>query len=171
VIRVSLITVSDSVASGEREDRGAPACEQALKDAGIPFEVVRREALPDDRPQIARAIRLDADAQRSDLVILTGGTGVAPRDRTPEAIREVIEFEVPGLAEKMRRDTGKDFPAAYLSRQVVGVRAHTLIVAVPGSPKGATDCLGAIAGLLSHAIELIRGERANHPKSGASTSR
>jgi len=165
VIRVSLITVSDSVASGEREDRGGPACEQALKDAGIAFEIVRREALPDDRPQIARAIRIDADARKSDLVILTGGTGVAPRDRTPEGVREVVEYEVPGLAEKMRADTGKAFPAAYLSRQVAGVRASTLVVALPGSPQGAADCLRAIAGLLPHTIALIRGERPSHPSS------
>jgi molybdopterin adenylyltransferase len=163
MIRVAVITVSDSVSRGEREDRGGPACEKALQDSGIEHEIVSREVLPDDRNQIARAIRVKADGHKADLVVLTGGTGVAPRDRTPEGVREVIEFEVPGIAEKMRSDTGKGFPAAYLSRQVAGVRAQTLVVAVPGSPKGAADCLGAIARLLPHAIALIRGERPAHP--------
>ena len=122
-----------------------------------------RQTLADDRQQIARAIRLTAYSRHADLIVLTGGTGVAPRDRTPEAVREVVEFEVPGLAEKMRSDTGVDFPAAYLSRQVVGVRDQTLVVALPGSPKGATDCLRAILDLLPHSIALLRGEKAEHP--------
>ena len=166
-LRVALITVSDSVAGGAREDRGGPACEQALKDAGLEPEIASREVLPDDRHQIARAIRVIVDSHKADLVVLTGGTGVAPRDRTPEAVREVIEFEVPGLAEKMRADTGREFPAAYLSRQVVGVRGGTLVIAVPGSPKGAADCLRAIASLLPHAVALIRGERPPHPTSAS----
>jgi molybdopterin adenylyltransferase len=164
-MRVTIITVSDSVAAGAREDRGGPACEQALKDAGLAHEVISREVLPDDRHQVARAIRVTVDSHKPDLILVTGGTGVAPRDRTPEGVRDAIEFEVPGLAEKMRSDTGHDFPAAYLSRQVVGVRGGTLVVALPGSPKGASDCLGAIAKLLPHAIALIRGERPEHPTS------
>src|SRR5712691_4917114 len=151
-MRVTIITVSDSVAAGAREDRGGPACEQALKDAGLPHEVISREVLPDDRHQVARAIRVTVDSHKPDLVLVTGGTGVAPRDRTPEGVRDAIEFEVPGLSEKMRADTGKDFPAAYLSRQVAGVRGSTLVVALPGSPKGAADCLAAIAELLPHAV-------------------
>jgi molybdopterin adenylyltransferase len=164
-IRVAIITVSDSVAGGTRENRGGPACEQALNDAGLAPEVVGRQVLPDDRHQIARAIRVTIESRKPDLIVLTGGTGVAPRDRTPEAVRDAIELEVPGLAEKMRADTGRDFPAAYLSRQVVGVRGETLVIAVPGSPKGAADCLRAIAGLLPHAIALVRGERPAHPTS------
>src|SRR5215470_20348976 len=162
-LRVAIITVSDSVAAGEREDRGGPACEQALKDAGLAPEIVSREVLPDDRHQIARAIRLRVDGRTTDVVVLTGGTGVAPRDRTPEAVRDVLEFEVPGLAERMRSDTGGDFPAAYLSRQVVGVRGKTLVVALPGSPSGAADCLRSIVELLGHAVELVRGESPGHP--------
>jgi molybdopterin adenylyltransferase len=162
-IRVAIVTVSDSVAKGEREDRGGPACEEALRASGTPYEIGIREVIPDDRHQVARIIRVVADGLQADLIVLTGGTGVAPRDRTPEGVREAVEFEVPGLAEKMRADTGRDFPAAYLSRQVVGVRGQTLVVALPGSPKGAADCLRSIAGLLPHAIALVRGEKPDHP--------
>lgn len=163
-IRISLVTVSDGVSAGEREDRGGPACEQALTDSGIEHTIVSREVLPDDRDRVALAIRGRADRDEADLVLLTGGTGVAPRDRTPEAVRDVIAFEIPGLAEKMRFETGGSFAAAYLSRQVAGVRHRTIVIALPGSPRGAADCLRAIAGLIPHAVALVRGEAPPHPQ-------
>ena len=163
-IRVLIVTVSDGVASGEREDRGGPACEEALERSGITHEVVARRILPDDPDAISALIRDRADGGEVDLIVLTGGTGLSPRDRTPEAVRRVIDVEAPGLAEKMRADTGRDFAAAYLSREVAGVCGKTFVVALPGSPKGAADCLHAVAELLPHAIELARGERSHHPR-------
>ena len=163
MIRVAILTVSDGVSSGARADAGGPACEQALRTSGVEHAVTSREVLPDEPKQVARAVRVLADAGDTDLVVVTGGTGVSPRDRTPEGVREVIDFEVPGLAEKMRAETSRGFPAAYLSRQVVGVRKRTLVVAVPGSPKGAADCLAAVLPLVPHALALIRDERPDHP--------
>lgn len=163
-IRVAIVTVSDGVASGARQDRGGPACEEALAASRIPHAVVSRETVPDEPDRIERVVRGLADSGGIDLVVLTGGTGLSPRDRTPEAVRRVLDVEAPGLAERMRAETGRDFPAAFLSRQVAGVRGRTLVLAVPGSPKGASDCLRVVADLLPHAIELARGEKPPHPE-------
>ena len=162
-LRVAIVTVSDGVAAGARADRGGPACEDALRRSGIEHRIVAREVVPDEPERVARAVQSRADAEEADLIVLTGGTGVSPRDRTPEAVRTVLDLEVPGLAEKMRAETSSGFPAAYLSRQVVGVRRNALVVAVPGSPRGAGDCLSAILELVPHAVALIRGERPEHP--------
>jgi molybdenum cofactor synthesis domain-containing protein len=169
-IRVSIVTVSDGVASGEREDRGGPACVEALAAAGFPSVVVTREVVPDEPDRIERVVRERADSGETDLIVLTGGTGVAPRDRTPEAVRRVLDVEAPGLAEKMRADTGREFPAAFLSRQVAGVRGRALVLALPGSPKGAADCLRAVLDLIPHALGLVRGEKPPHPRPGGGSA-
>ncbi|HEY7114541.1 MAG TPA: MogA/MoaB family molybdenum cofactor biosynthesis protein [Thermoanaerobaculia bacterium] len=167
MIRVAVLTVSDGVAAGARKDEGGPSCEETLRKSGIEHRVVSREVLPDEPKQVARAIRVRADVGEADLILLTGGTGVAPRDRTPEGVREAIDFEVPGLAEKMRFETSRGFSAAYLSRQVAGVRKKCLVISLPGSPKGAADCLAAVLALVPHAIALIQGEKAEHPPRGS----
>jgi molybdopterin adenylyltransferase len=163
-IRVAIVTVSDGVASGTREDRGGPACAEALAASGIAHAVASRAAIPDEPDRIEATVRSLADSGGIDLVVLTGGTGLSPRDRTPEAVRRALDIEAPGLAEIMRAETGRSFPAAFLSRQVAGVRGGALVLALPGSPKGASDCLRVVAELLPHAIELVRGERPPHPR-------
>lgn len=160
-IRAGVLTVSDGAALGRRSDAGGPALAAELERA-FPGIRVERAVVADEPDGVAARIRGWCDAG-FDLALATGGTGVAPRDRTPEAIRSVIEFEVPGLAEKMRAETGAAFPAAYLSRAMAGVRGGTLVLALPGSPRGAVDCFRAVETLIPHAIALLRGEPAVHP--------
>lgn len=150
----TVVTASDGVSSGVREDASGPAVAALLVDAG--FEVVHA-MVPDDRTAIAALLVRLADEERRALVAITGGTGLGPRDVTPEATRDVIEREVPGLAEAMRAAGRSNTPRADLSRGVCGVRGATLIVDLPGSPKGATESLGAVLELLPHAIDLIGG--------------
>ncbi|HEY7368555.1 MAG TPA: MogA/MoaB family molybdenum cofactor biosynthesis protein [Thermoanaerobaculia bacterium] len=163
-IRVAIITVSDGVAAGRREDRGGPACEAALREAGLPVEIRAREVVPDDPQAVAAAARRLGDSGSADLLVFTGGTGVSPRDRTPEALRPLMDLEIPGFPEKMRSETGRDFPAAYLSRQIAGIRGRCLLIAVPGSPTGAGDCLRAVASLIPHAVALAQGAPSEHPR-------
>lgn len=161
MIRAAVLTVSDAVAAGEREDAGGPALAAACREA-LGAEIVERAVVADEREAIADRLRAWSRAG-IDLVLATGGTGVSPRDRTPEAFRDAIDLEIPGLAEKMRAETGRALPAAYLSRQVAGLAGATLCLALPGSPSGAVDCFRAVAALLPHAIALARGERPPHP--------
>ena len=156
----AVITSSDGVASGTREDASGDALAQMLRDAG--FDVVDRPVVPDERSTIARALRKLADERGVAVVVVTGGTGFAPRDLTPEATRDVIDREAPGLAEAMRAAGRRSTPMADLSRAVCGIRGSTLIVDVPGSPRGATESLAAILDLLPHALRLLAGDTA-HP--------
>jgi molybdenum cofactor synthesis domain-containing protein len=149
---VLVLTISDGVSAGVRED--ASGAELAKRLGALGF-AVERAIVTDDRPAIERAI-VDG-AARHPLVVTTGGTGLTPRDVTPQATRAVIDYDVPGLAEAMRAAGRSKTPLADLSRGVVGVRDRTLIANVPGSPRGALESLEAIEGVLDHALETLAG--------------
>lgn len=157
MIRAAVVTVSDRSFRKVRADLSGPAVAGALASlAGL--EIVQRVVIPDDKRFIRRAIRYFSDALSLDLVVTTGGTGVDPRDVTPEATREMIDRDVPGMAEAMRAESLKSVPTATFSRAVAGVRGTTLVVNLPGSPDGARENLLAILDTLPHAIDKIRGE-------------
>jgi molybdopterin adenylyltransferase len=150
--QAKVLTVSDSVMRGERVDESGPAVVKALQDAG--FEVVEQSAAPDGVAAVAGDLARMASAF-TGLVVTTGGTGFGPRDQTPEGTAEVVDRPAPGLAEAMRRSS----PVAPLSRGMAGVRGRALLVNLPGSPKGALECLAAIIDLLPHAIAVLAGEQ------------
>jgi molybdenum cofactor synthesis domain-containing protein len=152
---VGIVVPSDRASSGARPDATGPALEEALR--SWPAEVVSREVVPDDRETIARAVRRLADDLDCELVLVAGGTGLGPRDVTPEATRDVVSREVPGIAEAMRMRGLGVTPRAMLSRAVAGVRGRTLVVDLPGSPKGAVESLSFVREALPHAVEIIRG--------------
>lgn len=159
MIRVAILTVSDSSAAGEREDVSGSAllarCEK------LQWPVVAAGTIPDDTPLIAAQLEEWADDDIASLILTTGGTGMSVRDNTPEATRFVVEREVPGLPELMRARGLEQTPFAALSRAAAGIRKRTLIVNLPGSPKGALFSLAAIEHLIPHAIELLRGKTAH----------
>jgi len=155
IIKAVVITVSDACASGERKDTSGEVLSQLLSELGA--EIVAKRILSDDLDPLADALREFADWRNVNLIVTTGGTGLGPRDNTPEATLAVIEREAPGLAEAMRGETLKQTPMAMLSRGVCGVRSGALIVNLPGSPKGVRESFAVIAPVLSHAIALLAG--------------
>src|SRR5262245_22542074 len=148
-----VITLSDTAAAGGREDLSGPEAAGILKDAG--FDVRPVEILPDDRAAIEKRLLRGCDEGIS-LIVTTGGTGLSPRDVTPEATTTVIEKPIPGISELMRFEGFRSTPRAALSRAVAGVRGSTLIINLPGSVRGVRECLGAVRPILAHAVETVR---------------
>jgi molybdopterin adenylyltransferase len=156
-MRAAVLTVSDRASAGTMTDESGPAVHRILSAAG--FEVSDVALVPDERDRIAAF--LVAAADEHELVVTTGGTGLTPRDVTPQATRPLLDYEVPGLAERMRAEGLRKTPMAALSRSVAGVRGRTLILNLPGSVKGATESLEAIVPVLRHAVAQLAGATAH----------
>jgi molybdenum cofactor synthesis domain-containing protein len=154
-LRTAILTISDAGSRGERADTSGDAVREMV--VGVGGEVVRYEIVPDERERITGVLRAWCDAGDLDVIITTGGTGLAARDVTPEAVMDVAERVVPGMAEAMRAEGLRHTPKAMLSRSVVVVRAQTLIITLPGSEKGVRESLGVVLDVLPHAAELLRG--------------
>lgn len=173
--RAAVMTVSDSVAQGTRQDISGPAVAAVLKESG--WEVRSSEVVPDDFNLLRERLEALSSDVDVDAIFTTGGTGLGPRDRTPEATTSVMERSIAGLAELMRREGLKKTPLAALSRGVVGVKGKTLLVNLPGAPEGAEDSLRAIVKIIPHAVDVVRGEahggggtgKAEQPSAPAST--
>ena len=162
-IRFGILTLSDRSARGEREDASGPALADLIRTQS--WSVAEQAILPDDESAIRAALIAWADSGRFDVILTTGGTGFAPRDITPEATRAVIQREAPGLAEAMRSDSLKKTSHAMLSRAVAGIRGRTLIVNLPGNPKGALENLQTVLSVIPHAVQLLKddpGAEASH---------
>jgi molybdopterin adenylyltransferase len=155
-MRAAILTLSDKGARGEREDLSGPALSDWLIQKGVVVECM--SLIADDFEQIVSALEKWTDSLAPDLILTTGGTGVSPRDITPEATGKVIDRELPGFAERMRQESLKKTPHAIISRAIAGIRQRTLIINLPGSPKGAIENLEAVWPAIPHAIAKIQGD-------------
>jgi len=156
-MKIAVITISDSVSRGEREDQSGPATVARCRELG--WEVVSEHLIPDDSPAIQSLLGDLSSIGDVDLILTTGGTGLGPRDVTPEATQAVADKMIPGFAEEMRRKGLEKTSRAILSRGVAAIKGSTIILNFPGSPKGAVESLDAVAHLLKHAVEIVHGAR------------
>ena len=156
IFTAGILTVSDKGSKGEREDVSGKEIKEIIKD--LPAKISFYEIIPDEKDIIKKKLIEFADVKELDLIITTGGTGVSPRDVTPDATLEVIEKEIPGMAEAMRMESLKKTPHAMISRAVVGIRKRSLIINLPGSPRGARENLAILLPSLPHALAKIKGD-------------
>ena len=158
VYRIGVVTLSDKGSQGQRVDESGPVVQKMLEAVGQLTHVL---ILPDDVKSITEILTAWSDQEKLNLIVTTGGTGLTPRDVTPQATLQVIDYEIPGMAEVMRMQSLKKTPHAMLSRAVVGVRGQTMIVNLPGSPKGVSENLEVVLPVLSHAVKKLRGEESD----------
>jgi len=156
-MRVSVLTISDSVAGGKSEDRSGPSVIARCRELG--WKIVSAAVRADDRAAIEAFLKETADSNDADLILTTGGTGLGPRDVTPEATAAVVDRLIPGFPEKMRASGVAKTPRATLSRAAAGIRGKTIIINLPGSPRGAVESLDVVAELLPHAVSILHGAR------------
>jgi molybdopterin adenylyltransferase len=156
MFKVVILTISDRGSKGEREDSSGPLIREMVKD--LPAEVIYYKIIPDEKEKIIQALKQSVDQLKADLILTTGGTGLSPRDVTPDATWEVIEKEIPGFSEAMRAESLKKTPHAMISRAVTGIRGSSLIVNLPGSPKSVKENLSVILPALPHALSKLKGD-------------
>jgi molybdopterin adenylyltransferase len=156
MFKVAILTISDRGSKGEREDLSGPLIREMVKD--LPAEVIHYEVIPDEKEVIIKTLKKSADRLKADLILTTGGTGLSPRDVTPDATLKVIDKEVPGFSEAMRAESLKKTPHAMISRAVCGIRGSSLIVNLPGSPKSVKENLSVILPALPHALSNLKGD-------------
>lgn len=157
--KIAIVTVSDRASRGEYEDKGGPGAENWLRETITSQMEIARHIIPDGREVVAGTLRRLCDEEGSDLILITGGTGPAPRDLTPEAVSDVMEKELPGFGEEMRRASLREVPTAILSRQTAAIRGKTLMITIPGKPSAIATCLNAVFAAVPYCLDLIGAAR------------